>query len=259
MLTHFVGGPSDRSRRTLIRAMKYPGESPSEGEGRAVTATISTEEAAPTRDWRRLAARILLGFVGFLLLGNGLIMASMAWYRITHPGETVEGVAIDNFRRVDERIYRGAAPGETDYADLADLGVTTVVDLRAEAAGVEDEFAAAAGLERVHLPIRDGQIPTADQVAEVLAIVERADGAVFLHCGAGVGRTGAMTAAYLNLSGRAGGAEALKRNLAVGPPSLEQIAFSLETNDGQYDRPGPVTTVVSRVLDGPRRIWHNVT
>jgi len=114
-------------------------------------------------------------------------------------------------------------------------------------------------MQRFHLPIRDGQLPTAAQARELLAIVDGADGKVLLHCGAGVGRTGALTAFYLNATGQTAGAGALRHNLSVGPPSLEQIAFSLTTADGAYDRPGLGVTALSRVLDGPRRIWHNLT
>jgi hypothetical protein len=77
----------------------------------------------------------------------------------------------------------------------------------------------------------------------------------FLHCGAGVGRTGALAASYLVRTGQAGPAEALRRNLAVGPPSLEQIAFAATLDGESVQRPPAPVVAVSRVLDAPRRLW----
>lgn len=213
------------------------------------------------RGWSRLALKALVGFLAFLLLGNGLILGSTLWFRWSSPAAaaaTVEG--IDNLHVVDGRLLRGAAPSDQGLRDLAALGVTTVIDLRAEAdLLIRDDLLAELGMERFHLPIRDGQLPTAEQAQQLLRIVEGADGKVFLHCGAGVGRTGALTAWYLNATDQTEGTGALRHNLSVGPPSLEQIAFSVQTADGSYDRPNLGVTVVSRVLDGPRRIWHNLT
>ncbi len=41
-------------------------------------------------------------------------------------------IRIDNFGRVTEKYYRGAQPEGQDYADLAALGVKTVIDLTSE-------------------------------------------------------------------------------------------------------------------------------
>lgn len=212
------------------------------------------------RDWPRLVLRAVVAFVAFLLVGNGLILGSTLWFQWTSPAAAADAGGIDNLHVVDDRVLRGAAPSSEALRDLAALGVTTVIDLRAEADLVDrSELLAELGMERFHLPIRDGQLPTAAQAEELLAIVDAADGKVLLHCGAGVGRTGALTAFYLNATGQTHGAGALRHNLSVGPPSLEQIAFSLETADGSYERPGLGVTALSRVLDGPRRIWHNLT
>ncbi len=216
------------------------------------------EEAV--RRWPRLVRRALVGFVAFLLIGNGLILGSTLWFRWASPAAAADADGIDNLHVVDERVLRGAAPSAEGLRDLAALGVTTVVDLRAEAdLASRGAVLAELGMERFHLPIRDGQLPSADQARALLRIVEEADGKVFLHCGAGVGRTGALTAWYLNATGQADGMAALRHNLSVGPPSLEQIAFAVKTANGSYDRPGVGVTLVSRVLDGPRRIWHNLT
>jgi len=213
---------------------------------------------APRR--RPLAVRALIALVAFLAIGNGLILGTTLVLRVATPAAAAEAEGMANVKVVDDKVIRGAAPTADGLRDLAAAGVTDVIDLRAEVdRSGHAELLAELGIERHHLPIRDGQLPTEAQAAELLAIIAEAPGKVFLHCGAGVGRTGAMTAWYLNVTGQTTGPEALRRNLSVGPPSLEQIAFSLTTGSGEYRRPALGVTVLSRVLDGPRRIWHNLT
>jgi hypothetical protein len=66
-----------------------------------------------------------------------------------------------------------------------------------------------------------------------------------------------MVGAYFVSSGTASPGEALRRNLAVGPPSLEQIWY-VASLDGEFDQPPFAVKVVSRALDAPRRIWSRV-
>lgn len=191
-----------------------------------------------------------------LVGGNVFILgASFLMQRWAPPDPMSNIEAVSNLAAVDGQVWRGAAPGDAGYKALRANGVATVVDLRAEegvpANGDELE---ALGLDVVHLPIRDGQTPTPEQVETFLDVVENSRGTVFLHCGAGVGRTGAMAAAYLVATGQVSGAGALARNLAVGPPSLEQMAFAVSS-----DRPPVSVVAVSRFLDAPRRLWHNLT
>ncbi|TPQ15846.1 hypothetical protein FGD71_045070 [Streptomyces sporangiiformans] len=169
-------------------------------------------------------------------------------------GERMAG--INHFQAVDDRLWRGSAPREAGYRELAARGVHTVVDLRAEKlsakalAGPEE-----AGMKAVHMPIRDGQTPTTQQVDRFVKAVESSSGPVFVHCGAGVGRTGAMAAAYAVRIGEATSTQAALRNLAVGPPSIEQVWYALSTNrDDETEQPPAVVEAISRILDAPRRI-----
>jgi protein-tyrosine phosphatase len=195
--------------------------------------------------------------VGFLLAGNLAILAASAWARQTTPTVTPEALpGVDNFQVVDDRVWRGAAPTREGYEALARAGTTTVVDLRAED-GLGDDVRTVTelGMKLVHLPVRDGQVPSADKIEAFLASTADPGAKVFVHCGAGVGRTGAMVGAYLVSNGGADGPAALRRNLAVGPPSLEQVAFVARLQGDELERPNPVLTGVSRVLDAPRRLW----
>jgi len=211
--------------------------------------------------WRTIARGLqvaVLGFIVFLVLGNLAIATAWQIQSRRAPASfelpAIEGVK--NLKAVDEHVWRGAAPSRSAYARLADAGVTTVVDLRAEEnVNVDHERLATLGIRYVHLPIRDGQTPSAAQVDRFLGEVQRSDGVTFVHCGAGVGRTGAMAAAYLVATGEAAGVQAMSRNLAVGPPSLEQLVFAATLDDdGTGSRPAPLVAA-SRVLDAPRRLW----
>lgn len=192
-----------------------------------------------------------------LVAGNLVILAAFLASRLNEPESELAIGGIDNVRAVDDKLWRGDAPSAEGYRGLAEREVSTVVDLRAERdvivpSTLLDEM----GIERVHIPIRDGQTPDPAQAARFMDVVREAEGRVFVHCGAGVGRTGAMAATYLVEAGEASSWEALGRNLAVGPPSLEQIVYtaSLE-NDGEPEQPPAWVQAVSRLFDGPRRIW----
>ena len=195
--------------------------------------------------------------VAFLLIGNLAILAASYWAReTTTVAAAAPIVGIQNLRAVDDKVWRGAAPTTDGYRGLAQAGIATVVDLRAEE-GIEHDAQVVTdlGMRMVRLPIRDGQTPSNDEIETFLSAVRESDGKVFVHCGAGVGRTGAMVGAYQVAEGEVSGAAALRRNLAVGPPSLEQIAFVAAMDEDRLGKPGAMLTAVSRVLDAPRRMW----
>jgi protein tyrosine phosphatase (PTP) superfamily phosphohydrolase (DUF442 family) len=214
--------------------------------------------------WGRARSLLLFGisgFVAFLLVGNLLIAGASVWAHEADPLSTPQSVeGVGNIAVVDAHVWRGADPSTTGYKELAAHGVHTIIDLRA-VDGIDPpvELLDRLGMDLVRIPLRDGQAPTPGQVRQFLDVVSDARGRVFVHCGAGVGRTGTMAAAYLVKTGQASGLEALRRNLSVGPPSLEQIAFAAELSGGRVEQPNTILTVVSRVLDAPRRLWVRIS
>ncbi|MFE1443919.1 dual specificity protein phosphatase family protein [Streptomyces sp. NPDC058739] len=239
--------------------------------------TVTTETApsptftpaatpAPVRPKRSVKRRVLralvftiVGYVVLWAVASLGILAASKWAQSDTPvpagTPVVQGV--NNFRPVDSdgHLWRGAAPSPEGYRNLAEIGVTTVVDLRGEdLSAAQLASPGKAGLELVRMPVRDGQTPTQAEVKEFLDIVSSTSGKVYVHCGAGVGRTGAMVAAYLVQTGEASPATAVKRNLSVGPPSVEQIWYGLTLNKDEAEQPPVAVEAVSRLIDAPRRI-----
>ncbi len=77
--------------------------------------------------------------------------------------------------------------------------------------------------------------------------------------GAAPGRHGYHALAALIASREANPGQALRSNLAVGPPSLEQIAFAAGLDPRHAKGVGIAVTTVSRILDAPRRLWSRLT
>jgi len=109
----------------------------------------------------------------------------------------LDRIHIANFGRVTDAYYRGAQPVGRDYADLAALGVKTIIDLQEY--GDKDEPAAArqAGLNYVRIGMNTRINPTPDQLQQFLSIVnDPARQPVYVHCAGGHHRTGVMTAVF---------------------------------------------------------------
>jgi tyrosine-protein phosphatase SIW14 len=107
-------------------------------------------------------------------------------------------IKIDNFGQVNDNYYRGAQPEGRDYADLASLGVKTIVDLTSDDNDPSERgLVERAGMHYVHMPMTTHEPPTAAKLAEFLGIVnDPAKQPVYVHCVGGRHRTGVMTAAY---------------------------------------------------------------
>ncbi|HSE16441.1 MAG TPA: tyrosine-protein phosphatase [Pyrinomonadaceae bacterium] len=106
-------------------------------------------------------------------------------------------VKIKNFGQMDDRFFRGARPGENDYAALAALGVTTIIDLTDNSKEYEQPAVEAAGLHYINIPMEDKSSPSMDQINQFLKVVDDpATGKFFVHCAGGRHRTGVVGAVY---------------------------------------------------------------
>lgn len=158
-----------------------------------------------------------------------MAISTVAILSLTLPASAqlavVTAVRIDNFARVNEAYFRGAQPVGSDYADLAGLGVKTVINLigddeldLTEQASVEKH-----GMRYVQIPMSTRKAPTAKQLDAFLTVVnDPASQPVYVHCVGGRHRTGVMTAVYRMNRDGISGAEAFAemKRFKYGPDFL---------------------------------------
>ena len=124
------------------------------------------------------------------------LLLSIAAPAAARSNERFANIRIDNFGQVNDHYFRGAQPAGRDYADLAALGVRTIIDLQEDADPNEARLAKAAGLNYYVIPMSTRRAPTTDQLAMFFRLVNDPTQPVYVHCKGGRHRTGVMTAAY---------------------------------------------------------------
>jgi len=106
-------------------------------------------------------------------------------------------VKIGNFGQMDERFYRGAQPLPDDYQALKDLGVKTVIDLRNDPTDYEKAAVEALGMKYVNIQMSGWKSPKDRQIEEFLKLANDPEtGKFFVHCKAGIHRTGVAGAVW---------------------------------------------------------------
>jgi len=106
-------------------------------------------------------------------------------------------VKIGNFGQMDERFYRGAQPLPDDYQALKDLGVKTVIDLRNDPTDYEKAAVEALGMKYVNIQMSGWKSPKDRQIEDFLKLANDPEtGVFFVHCKAGIHRTGVAGAVW---------------------------------------------------------------
>ena len=124
---------------------------------------------------------------------------ALAFVAISVPAHhsNVPGITIDNFGKVSESYYRGSQPNREEFAQLKQLGIKTVIDLRGDYNKDEESWVGDLGMTYVRIPLKTRVAATEDQTNYFLKLVnDPSKLPVYVHCKGGRHRTGAMTAVY---------------------------------------------------------------
>ena len=183
-------------------------------------AVLASGAAAAGLVIRRRASTALLaaGLLGGALSG----WAGLAVTEVARTGIAPEGpVRLQMVVATDP--FRGGQPLGDHYAELAAIGVKTVINLTNGNDGQADEKAKVEqyGMRYVHIPMWTRKPPTEEEIATFMAAVD-AEGAVYVHCVGGRHRTGVMTAVYRMTKDGLTGEQAFKemKQYKYGPDFL---------------------------------------
>ena len=133
----------------------------------------------------------------YVFAATFIALSTMGAAAQTGVNGQLSNIGIDNFGRINANYFRGAQPVGRDYADLAALGVKTVIDLTADGEAREPEMVKSAGMKFYRIPMTTHMPPTDEQVAQFLKLVnDPVNQPVFVHCQGGRHRTGVMSAVY---------------------------------------------------------------
>ena len=120
--------------------------------------------------------RTLLSTLAVAVLATGPSFVSITAHASDSASRPVAPVnlsriRIDNFGQINATYYRGEQPDGGDYADLAAIGIKTVIDLQADGDSGEQRFVEAAGMKFHRIPMTTHVPPTQQQLAKFLEIV----------------------------------------------------------------------------------------
>ena len=148
--------------------------------------------------------------------------------------------------RLDKKLIRGSRPTPDKLRRLHEGGCQATINLCKEMPDGDEGLIRDAGLTGEmmtnHIKITDNTPPTPEQVNEFITYLANPDGTVYVHCEAGVGRTGVMVACYRIARGWTL-ANALHEAKQFGCAMPDQLAF---IEDGP-----PIPATVFPLADEP--------
>ena len=124
-----------------------------------------------------------------------------ALWAADHLWRRIVGAPLRRVSEITPHLHVGGQYKRRGWPRLAARGITAVINMRVE---FDDARAGIAPPRYLHLPTVDDTAPSLEDLQRGVAFIQEEvarGGAVYIHCGAGVGRAAAMAAAYLVSTG----------------------------------------------------------
>lgn len=131
-------------------------------------------------------------------------LAVTIWWAADHAVRILTGAPLRRVSQITPQLHVGGQHRRRGWPRLAARGITAVVNMRVE---FDDQEAGIAPRRYLHLRVVDDQAPTLEQLYRGAAFIieELANqGAVYVHCGSGIGRAATLAAAYFITTGLTG-------------------------------------------------------
>jgi predicted protein tyrosine phosphatase len=150
------------------------------------------------------------------------------WWAADHAVRIITGAPLRRVSQITPRLHVGGQYRRRGWSRMEARGITAVVNMRVE---FDDQEAGIAPPRYLHLSVIDDQAPTLEQLRTGCAFIAEEvarEGAVYAHCGSGIGRAATMAAAYFISTGRTEEdawtlIRAARPFIRPTPPQLEQI------------------------------------
>lgn len=123
----------------------------------------------------------------------GQVFADTPRIRPEKWAQLVISESLDNWYKVDDRVFRSSQPNSKGMHQLHFLGITEVLNLRYFHS--DDDEAKGTGLKLHRLRTEAGDL-SKDEIIQALKIITTAEGKILVHCWHGSDRTGAVIASY---------------------------------------------------------------
>ena len=120
---------------------------------------------------------------------------------------------------VDEHVAVGALPSARLLKQLADAGISAILNLCVEYCGNERRLAAL-GMTQLHLPTLDYHRPCAEDIARAVDFIKEQIAAgkkTYIHCKAGRGRSVTIAVGYLMATRQISAKEAFLHVKSIRP------------------------------------------
>ncbi len=149
----------------------------------------------------RFSARIfVLTLLGTHLLASAPRCSSRNDVPVPTSAKKIFIPGVHNAGKINDHLYRGSQPSLHELSELKKIGVTAVIDLRAEfpqTAEQERIRVEALGMRFHRIPIGGFSNPNDSDLVRFFQVLrDSSSQAVFVHCEFGRDRTGVMIAAY---------------------------------------------------------------
>lgn len=108
-------------------------------------------------------------------------------------GQKIIGSELDNFYKIDDKLYRSEQPDDDAMKEVEQFGIKQVLNLRNFHTDADEAEDTKLTLRKVKM---NASGVTLEQIIEVLKIINSSKGPTLVHCWHGSDRTGVVVASY---------------------------------------------------------------